>query len=173
MDRSAEHAVEGEFCRPRTAGFEDLLARDGRLVYRTKGTSMEPMLRENRDLVVIETFRGRLKPFDVALYKRDGAYVLHRVIRTEEGCYRIRGDNTFTLETVPDGAVLGVLTSFVRKGKEHRVTDRGYRFCVRLWCAIYPIRYLYAGLKRLARKAAAKTGLLPGLRKIRNALRRK
>ena len=34
--------------------FEDLLARDGSLVYRTKGVSMEPMLRQDRDLVTIQ-----------------------------------------------------------------------------------------------------------------------
>ena len=33
--------------------FEDILARDGKLVYKTRGVSMEPMLRQNRDLVVI------------------------------------------------------------------------------------------------------------------------
>ena len=33
---------------------EDLLQRDGRLVYKTRGVSMEPMLRQNRDLVIIQ-----------------------------------------------------------------------------------------------------------------------
>ena len=30
--------------------FEDLLGRDGVLVYKTRGVSMEPMLRQDRDL---------------------------------------------------------------------------------------------------------------------------
>ena len=34
--------------------FEDILSRDGQLVYKTRGVSMEPMLRQNRDLVVIQ-----------------------------------------------------------------------------------------------------------------------
>ncbi len=38
--------------------FEDLLARNGYLMYKTRGVSMEPMLRENRDLVIINTLRG-------------------------------------------------------------------------------------------------------------------
>ena len=46
--------------------FETILAREGRLVYRTRGVSMEPMLRQNRDIVVIAAVSGRLKKYDVA-----------------------------------------------------------------------------------------------------------
>ena len=55
--------------------FEDILARDGKLVYKTRGVSMEPMLRQNRDLVVIRVPSSRLKKYDVALYKRGDNYV--------------------------------------------------------------------------------------------------
>ena len=41
--------------------FEDILSGDGKLVYRTKGISMEPMLRQNRDLVIIRVPDSRLK----------------------------------------------------------------------------------------------------------------
>ena len=34
--------------------FEEILEKDGKLVYKTKGVSMNPMLYQNRDLVVIE-----------------------------------------------------------------------------------------------------------------------
>ena len=74
---------------------EDLLQRDGRLVYKTRGVSMEPMLRQNRDLVIIQVPASRLKKYDVALYKRGKAYILHRVIEVNGDYYFIRGDNTF------------------------------------------------------------------------------
>ena len=69
-----------------TTTFEQLLAQDGRLVYKTKGTSMEPMLRQNRDLVIIEVPASRLKKYDVALYRRGESYVLHRVVDVKEDC---------------------------------------------------------------------------------------
>ena len=50
--------------------FEEILARDGVLAYKTKGVSMEPMLRQNRDLVVIEAPSSKLQKYDVALYRR-------------------------------------------------------------------------------------------------------
>ena len=146
--------------------FEDLLARDGHIVYRTRGTSMEPMLRQNRDLVVIRVPAARLDTYDVALYKRGSAYVLHRVIGLEKKGYLIRGDNTFTVEHVPFDAVIGVLSSFRRKGKEVDVKDRGYRLYVRFWCAIYPLRALFVRCRRFAVRVARKTGLLPVLKKL-------
>ena len=41
--------------------FEKLLSRDGYLVYKTRGVSMEPMLRQNRDTVGIRIPLSRLK----------------------------------------------------------------------------------------------------------------
>lgn len=149
-----------------TVTFEELLARDGRLVYRTKGTSMEPMLRQNRDLVVIEVPVSRLKKYDVALYRREKDYVLHRVIEVKEDHYRIRGDNTFALETVPDSAVIGVLTGFVRRGKQHAVTEKAYIRYVRFWDGIYPLRAAYARCRRRAVHIARRLGILPLLKKL-------
>ena len=146
--------------------FEDLLQKEGRLVYKTKGTSMEPMLRQNRDLVIIEVPSARLQKYDVALYTRGDQYVLHRVIDVRDDHYRIRGDNTYAIEQVPFDAVIGVLKSFNRKGKLHTVTERGYRFYVRFWNAIYPLRAAWKRIRRLLIKAAGKLGLLPLLKKL-------
>lgn len=146
--------------------FEDLLQKDGRLVYKTKGTSMEPMLRQNRDLVIIEVPSSRLNKYDVALYRRGEQYVLHRVIGVADGYYRIRGDNTYAVERIPFENVIGVLKSFNRKGKTHVVTERGYRFYARFWNAIYPLRALRIRVRRLLIAAARKLGILPFLKKL-------
>ena len=50
--------------------FEEILATQGRLIYKTKGVSMLPMLRQDRDLVHIVPPAGRLKKYDVAFYRR-------------------------------------------------------------------------------------------------------
>lgn len=146
--------------------FEELLARDGYLVYKTRGTSMEPMLRQNRDLVIVRVPVLRLKKYDVALYKRGEVCVLHRVIGVADDYYLIRGDNTYAIEYVPDSAVIGVLTSFRRKEKEHAVTEPGYRLYARLWHAVYPLRALFVRCRRLAVRTVHKMGLLPIIRKL-------
>ncbi len=139
--------------------FEEYLAEEGKLVYKTRGVSMEPMLRQNRDLVVIEVPDGRLKRYDVAFYRRREAYVLHRVIRVTEDGYRIRGDNTYSIEIVPESDIIGVLTGFCRKGKEYTTDNRAYRRYVRFWCAIYPLRAMWVRCRRLGGKILRKLGL--------------
>lgn len=146
--------------------FEDILSRDGRLVYKTRGVSMEPMLRQNRDLVVIQIPASRLRKYDVALYRRGKDYVLHRVIGVAGDHYLIRGDNTYAVETVPDSAVIGVLTGFQRKGIQHDVSNRSYQLYVRFWHAIYPFRHACIRLRRFTVRMARKLGILPFLRKM-------
>ena len=135
--------------------FEEILEKDGRLVYKTKGVSMNPMLYQNRDLVVIEPPAGRLDKYDVALYKRGKSYVLHRVIGVnDDGTYSILGDNTYNVETVPEKNVIGVLTQFVRDGKQYSVTDRDYLRYVHFWYSIYPLRSICVRTKWRARSIA-------------------
>ena len=137
--------------------FEEILEKDGKLVYKTKGVSMNPMLYQNRDLVVIEPVQGRLKELDVALYRRGRSYVLHRVIAVnDDGTYLIRGDNTYSDEIVPDSAVLGVLTEFVRDGKQYKVTDEDYLRYVRARVKSYPMRRLYVLSKQRTKRAIKK-----------------
>ena len=144
---------------------EALLERDGRLVYKTKGISMLPMLHQDRDLVILRVPSARLQKYDVALYKRGENYVLHRVIGVESDHYRIRGDNTYSVERVPFDAIIGVLTGFQRKGKQYSVTDGGYRRYVRFWCAVYPVRALAVRCLRKAKSIAQKLGFRrPGRR---------
>ena len=65
--------------------FEDIIDRDGRLIYTNVGDSMMPLIRQDRDLLIIEKPDGRLKKYDVPLYKRDnGQYVLHRILKFRE-----------------------------------------------------------------------------------------
>ena len=142
-----------------TTTFEELLARDGYLVYRTRGVSMEPMLRQNRDLVVIRVPASRLKKYDVALYRRGDAHVLHRVVAVRDDHYLVRGDNTYALETVPEAAVVGVLSAFTRKGRRHSAAEWPFRAYGRLWCALYPLRHAAVALRRLAGKALRRLGL--------------
>ncbi len=141
---------------------EQLLVRDGVFVYRTRGTSMEPMLRQNRDIITVRVPSGRLKKYDVALYKRGPDHVLHRVVGVEDGGYRIRGDNTYSTEYVPEEDILGVLTEFRRKGRNIRVSDPGYRCYTRIWCALYPVRYMWF----CCRRAARRTGLTALVKRV-------
>lgn len=128
--------------------FEEVLARKGKLIWTNVGVSMLPLLRENRDLMVISR-KGpeRCKKYDAVLFRRPGVsgrgeYVMHRILRVnEDGTYWIVGDNCCSGETVREENVLGILTEVVRDGKTIRVTDKGYLLYVHLWCDCYPVRF--------------------------------
>ncbi len=139
--------------------FEEQLAQTGKLIYTNVGDSMMPLIRQDRDLLIIEKKpEGRLKKYDVPLYKRDsGQYVLHRILKVRENDYVICGDNRWRREYgIGDRHIIGVLTGVVRDGKTIPVTDKKYRFYVHLWCDLFylraPIVAVGMKLKRLQYK---------------------
>lgn len=128
--------------------FEEQLQKKGYLVWTNVGVSMMPLLRENRDLMVIAAKGGqRCKKYDAVLFRRPGvdgrgSYVMHRILRVNpDGTYWIVGDNCFSGEIVREEDVLGILTQVVRDGKTIHVTDRGYLLYMHLWCDAYPVRF--------------------------------
>lgn len=119
----------------------------------TRGTSMEPLFRTGRDMVVIKKVDGECKKYDVVLYRYpSGKYVLHRIIRIRENEYIIRGDNTYRLEHIPKDRILGVLERFNRKGKSHTVDEKSFKIYSRVWNLIYPVRFVFSFCFRAARK---------------------
>ena len=138
--------------------FEEELERSGKLVYTTVGTSMNPMIKQDRDLSIIEKPKGRLKKYDVALYKRpNGQYVLHRVVKVLDDGYVILGDNCVNKEfNIKETQILGVLVSLVRNGKEVDLNSFGYKIYVRARYAHYPVRVIIFRTKRFLRKLIKK-----------------
>ncbi len=134
--------------------FEEEIARTGKLIYTNIGDSMMPMIRQNRDLLIIEKVNGRLKKYDVPLYKRDsGQYVLHRILKVRENDYVICGDNRWRKEYgITDHHIIGVLTGIVRDGKTVSVKDKKYRLYVHLWCDFFVVRALILRAKNTLKR---------------------
>ena len=138
--------------------FEEEIVRTGRLVFTNVGDSMYPLIRQDRDLLIIEKPRGRLKKYDVPLYKRDsGKYVLHRVLKVRAQDYVICGDNRYVKEYgITDRHIIGVLTAVVRHGREVSVTDWKYRLYAHLWCDFFPVRALIFKIRSILRRLKRK-----------------
>ncbi len=85
------------------------------------GTSMNPLLYQNRDFVRIVKPQLPLKIGDIPLYRRnDGAFVLHRVVAIKDnGEYVMCGDNQFILEFgITDKNIIGVAKTLIINGEE-------------------------------------------------------
>ena len=140
-----------------TSTFEEIIEKDGYLVYTCKGFSMMPLLRQHRDLVVISKITEPLKKYDVILFKRNGKYILHRILTVKDGVYDTAGDhNSWKEYNVKPEEIVGVLTAVVRDGKEIKPEDPAYQFYVHLWCGVYPLRFGLLKADRLARRAVSK-----------------
>lgn len=129
--------------------YEEELNRKGSFTYTCSGISMLPLLRQRKDLFTMEKKQGRCEKYDVVLYKRyPESYVLHRVVEVREKDYVILGDNCLNKEYgIRDEDIIGVMTSFVRNGKEYSVSHRGYRVYAVVWFKLYPLRRLWMKCK--------------------------
>jgi len=129
--------------------YEEELDRKGAFTYTCSGVSMLPMLRQRKDLFTIRKKQGRCKKYDVVLYKRQsGAYVLHRVVKVCEKDYVILGDNCLNKECgIKDEDIIGIMTSFVRDGKEYSASHKGYRIYASVWYFLYPLRRVWMKCK--------------------------
>ncbi len=127
---------------------EEVLLQTGKYIGPTVGVSMLPMLKQRRDTIVVTAKTDRLKPLDVALYKRGDAYILHRVLKVTESGYIIRGDNCYEDEIVPEETVIGVLTEFFRKDKHYFCTDEKYLRYVKKHLKRYKSRRFFVRIKR-------------------------
>lgn len=145
------------------ATFEDILNEQGTLVYTNVGTSMMPLLRERRDLMIIRRYSHRLSRLDVPLFKRPdtGKYILHRVIWVKKDGYIVCGDNQWLPEHILESQVLGVLTAVNRDGGKmiDLSSNLKYKIYSHLWCDLYPIRAviflcrdIYKRVKRMITK---------------------
>lgn len=148
---------------------EDVLASEGFYMGPPAGVSMWPMLRNRHDVMLVVPARGELRRYDVALYRRGGKYVLHRVVghfdRGSEKGYVICGDNCVTLEYIPCVDVLGVLRSFYRDGRHIDCeTSRGYHAYSKLWVALFPVRKVCKGANAAIRRAGKRVLVSCGLR---------
>lgn len=138
--------------------FEEEIKRTGKLIYTNIGDSMMPLIREKRDLLIIEKVNGRLKKYDIPLYKRDtGQYVLHRILKVRKNDYVICGDNRWHKEYgITDQHIIGILTGIVRDGRKISTKDKRYLLYVHIWCDFFYIRASILRIKSFLRRRLKK-----------------
>ena len=141
------------------SSFEEQLNKTGTLVYYNVGDSMLPLLKENRDLMVLTVPNRPIRKYDAILYKREsGQYVMHRVVDVRKDGYVLCGDNRYCKEYgVKEEQVLAILTSVLRKGKTVSVDSMQYKIYVHLWCDLFIIRAAILRIKHIFLRFTRKT----------------
>ena len=120
-----------------------LLAEQKQVLLTVTGNSMYPLFRSGADRVLLEKPKpAPLKRGDIALYQRpNGKYVLHRVMKVQNGAYWMAGDAQTDLEkgVAPD-SVVAVVCAFERNGRRTPCRSGGYRIYSQLWMLLRPLR---------------------------------
>lgn len=116
---------------------------------------MLPLIRPHQDVVVLRGDTGELHRYDVVLYKRkNGSYILHRILDINPKEYIMCGDNQFVKEHgIQRDQILGVMEGFYRGEKKYiSVRSRGYRVYTRIWCFSLRLRRAMLFGMRVGRK---------------------
>lgn len=122
-----------------------------------KGTSMMPMLRPEKDSVILSPAPQRLKKYDLPLYRRNnGMYVLHRIVKVKD-TYTCMGDHQFVEEKgIEHRQIIGVVIAFYRDGKRHCVRGLGYRLYCLFWYHSRGIRRFFVRARNFLRRCLHK-----------------
>lgn len=132
------------------------------VIIHPQGTSMFPLLVEQRDSVTISPLADhKFRKGDLLLYQRDsGLLVLHRLCSIQKEGFYFVGDNQTEIEgPIPPKKIIAVVTKITRKNHTFSVNNCIYQLYSKLWLFLRPIRPYIA---KLVRK------LIPCLSKNRN-----
>lgn len=116
---------------------------EGRYVkFSPSGVSMQPMLRQGRDCVILSCVPRKLKKYDLPLYRRDnGQYIMHRIVKIGD-TYTCEGDNQFVAEHgLRHDQMIAVVTAFERNGSMHSTDELSYKLYCRFWHYTRPLRH--------------------------------
>ena len=121
-----------------TQSIKEILDTYGKYTGLTMGTSMEPLIHEQQDNIIVVKNKGRLKKYVTP----QGKYIMHRVVKVCDDHYVIVGDNLLKKEYVTDDMICGVLVGFYKKGKKYIdcTSSKKYMIYSKIWVALLPIR---------------------------------
>ena len=136
-----------------TTSYEDILETKPFFVITPKGTSMLPLLRQGIDTIKVIKPTSPFKKYDVILFKRkDGSYVLHRIIKVKKNCLYLCGDNQVIKEKVMYDQVIGLMEGYFREEEYISCSDKSYLKYSKRRVASRPFRFIRYFLSRIYHK---------------------
>ncbi len=117
------------------------------------GISMTPILHNRKDSVVLSK-ADKFSKYDIVLHRRkNGQYILHRIVGKKNGAFFVAGDFETKKEyPVYEDMIIAKVTSFYRNGKKYSPNDFTIKMYSRIWVAIFPIRHWVLYILNVARR---------------------
>lgn len=133
---------------------EERLAAGHSVELSPRGVSMLPLIREGKDSVILSPTGGKLKKYDLPLYlRRDGKYVLHRVVAIKDDGYTMAGDNQYVYERgISHDQIIAVVSAIRRGGRLFFAANPLYRLYVVFWHHTRSLRHFAVRVVRRIKK---------------------
>ena len=133
---------------------KEVIESGGEVSIIATGESMQPMLYNDIDSILLTKVTGKLKKYDLPFYQRkNGAFVVHRVVEVLDDEYVMCGDNQVIKEKgITDNQIIAIVKGFTRKNKKYNVTDKKYKLYCFVWVNSFIIRKKYRGFKTRVKK---------------------
>ena len=124
--------------------YEALLREGAELPLVVSGGSMLPFLAPGRDSVLLKAPDRPLRRGDIVFYRRkNGAYVLHRLLRIDSGrCWMVGDAQTVIEGPLDEGCIFAYVTQVQRKGRIEKPGTLRWIFFERVWLRLIPMRHL-------------------------------
>lgn len=122
--------------------YEALLREGAELPLVISGGSMLPFLAPGRDSVLLKSPDRPLRRGDIVFYRRrNGMYVLHRLIRIRNGqCWMVGDAQTLIEGPLSEDCIFAYVTCVQRKGKTERPGTFWWEFFCTVWLWVTPLR---------------------------------
>lgn len=129
---------------------KEVLAKDGVFRIYPKGTSMLPLIRQKKDSVVLTAPKFPLSKGDIIFYQRkNGQFVLHRIVKKSVDSYVCCGDNQVQLEPgIDESMIIAVVEAVYREDKRIEKGNVLYKLYLFIW-QFFLIRRIVWKLRRL------------------------
>lgn len=126
-----------------------LLDANKQVTFLTKGNSMLPFIRGGEDSVVLQK-RQVYKKGDIVLFKTNGRYILHRILRIEGTSVTLMGDGNLSgKEHCHLKDIFGKVLQILPPGKEPvNCNTLLERRKAQIWLKLLPIRRYLLGIYR-------------------------
>lgn len=117
------------------------------VLFTVTGISMQPLLYNGRDIVVLSKPEFPLKKHQIAFYHyQNNVWLLHRVLKVnKDSTYDCRGDNRWIYEVnIKEDQIIGIVKGFYRNGKYVDVNKSiSYFFYCKIWPLIHCFKPCY------------------------------
>ena len=134
------------------AQVESELSAGRSVIFKVKGNSMYPFLRNGIDSVRLAPVNQPLVKNDVVIFKYYGNQILHRIIKIDGERYILQGDGIIiNREHCRKEDVIGVVTHIFRgEGRMIPVTSLKWKILSWIWLSLrFARRYLLTILRRI------------------------